>query len=207
MRSPLKIFRISAVSIIIKLNILVFLLWLFFSPEFMYLNFLVSWDSLQEGRPWTLVTSEFSHNYFFHLLVNMFAFYGFGLAMERHLGTKRFVLFYLMAAITASLGHSVVSNLILNRPGLPALGASGAVAGVILLFSLTYPKEKILLLGIIPLPAITAALLFVGLDLWGLSAQANGGSLPIGHGAHLGGALYGLIYFLFLKVSKSKPIQ
>lgn len=198
---------ISTVQIIIVLNLLVFVMWYVMSPEFMYLNFLVSWDAMLEGRYWTLLTSEFSHNYFFHLLINMFAFYGFGLAVESFLGSKKFIIFYIMAAITASLGHALVSYLLLDQPALPALGASGAVAGVILLFSLVYPKEKILLLGFIPLPAISAALLFVGLDLWGLFAQTQGGSLPIGHGAHLGGALYGLCYFLFLKLSRSQPIQ
>ena len=97
------------------------------------------------------------------------------------------------------VGHTL-SYEILHEPDIPALGASGAVAGVILLFSLMYPKQKILLLGIIPLPAITGALVFIGLDLWGLIAQAEGGGLPIGHGAHLSGAMVGIIYyFLFIR--------
>lgn len=200
-------YRPNAVLTIIKINFIVFALWYLLSPQFMYTNFLVSWDSLVEGRFWTLLTSEFSHNYLFHILVNMFAFYGFGMAVEDLLGTKRFIIFYLSAAIMASLAHSLVSHFLMHQSELPALGASGAIAGVILFFSLVYPKEKILLLGIIPLPAISAALVFVGLDLWGLFAQTQGESLPIGHGAHLGGALYGLLYFLFLKLRNSQPIR
>jgi membrane associated rhomboid family serine protease len=64
------------------------------------------------------------------------------------------------------------------------------------LFSLIFKKEKIYLLGFIPMPALVGALVFVGLDLWGLFAQAKGGGLPIGHGAHLGGAFAGLIFYL-----------
>jgi len=63
-----------------------------------------------------------------------------------------------------------------------------------------FPKERLLFFFLIPLPAMIAALIFVGLDLWGLSAQAHGGGLPIGHGAHLGGAFAGILYyFLFLR--------
>lgn len=196
MRKVLTYYRPTAVLTIIKLNLAVFILWLFFDPRFMYLNFLVSWHGVLEGRLWTLVTSVFSHNYLFHLFINMFAFYGFGMAVESELGTRRFIFFYLASGVTASLGHCLVSNYLLHQPALPALGASGAVAAVILYFSLRFPRERILLLGLIPLPAISAAFLFIGLDVWGLIAQTQGGQLPIGHGAHLGGAFFGLCYFL-----------
>ena len=46
---------------------------------------------------------------------------------------------------------------------------------------------------------MVGAILFVGLDVWGVIAQAGGGGLPIGHGAHLGGALAGLIYYFVLR--------
>lgn len=87
--------------------------------------------------------------------------------------------------------------MLLSEPSLPALGASGAIAGLILVFSLVFPKEKILLFGLVPIPALWGALAFVGLDIWGLVAQTKGGGLPIGHGAHLGGALSGFLYFRF----------
>ncbi len=90
----------------------------------------------------------------------------------------------------------MVSAFILGEPDLQALGASGAISGVILLFSMIFPKEKIFLFGILPLPALFCALIFIGLDIWGLVSQAGGGGLPIGHGAHLGGAAFGLLYYL-----------
>ena len=67
-----------------------------------------------------------------------------------------------------------------------------------MVFSLLFPKQKLLLFGIIPVSAILGALIFVGLDIWGLIAQAEGGGLPIGHGAHLGGALSGFLYYNFI---------
>jgi membrane associated rhomboid family serine protease len=194
-----KLYEPTAVRFIIKINIMIFFFWMFLPPEFMMENFLVSWTGLQEGRVWTVITSVFSHNLLFHLFLNMFAFYGFGMVVENLLGTKRFIIFYLAAGIVSSLSHSFLSYALLGQGSLPALGASGAVSAVILFFSLMFPKEKILLLGIIPMPAITAALLFVGWDIWGLVEQTQGGTLPIGHGAHLGGALFGLIYFLIYR--------
>jgi len=195
------------VPLFIALNLIVFGMWTFANDvqlEFMAKNFLVSWSALEEGRVWTLVTSVFSHNLFWHFFINMFVLNSFGSIIESTLGSMRFLRFYLIAGIVSSLGHSLVSAYLLQMPTLPALGASGSIAGTILLFALLFPRQKILILGIIPMPAIWGAIAFVGLDIWGLSAQMHGGGLPIGHGAHLGGALTGLIYyFLFLRNPKS----
>lgn len=190
--------RRLAVPTIIVLNVLVFFAWLYPSEnvvEFMIQNFLVSWTGLSEGRYWTLLTSAFSHNMFWHIFINMFVLQNFGSVLEQLIGSKAFLKFYLVAAVFSSFCHAFVSAWILHEPDIPALGASGAVSGLILVFSLVFPKEKILVLGLIPVPAIFGALLFIGLDVWGLIAQAGGGGLPIGHGAHLGGALAGIIYF------------
>jgi membrane associated rhomboid family serine protease len=94
-----------------------------------------------------------------------------------------------------------VSAFLIGDSTIAALGASGAISGVILLFSLMFPQEKIVLLGIIPIPALWASIFIVGLDLWGLFEQTRGASLPIGHAAHLGGALYGAVYY-FIKIRK-----
>lgn len=158
-------------------------------------NFLVSWDALIEGRWWVCVTSVFSHYLLLHLLINMLVLSSFGRVLEPFLGHMRFLVFYLAAGVFGSLMHAFVSAYLLDDPGLAALGASGAACGVVLLFSLLFPREKILLFGFIPVPALVGALAFVALDIWGLSAQAKGGGLPIGHGAHLGGAFVGIAYY------------
>ncbi|MCB9091352.1 MAG: rhomboid family intramembrane serine protease [Halobacteriovoraceae bacterium] len=160
---------------------------------------MVSWYALEDGRFWTLLTSVFSHNQLFHLLINMLVLYSFAPFMIDVLGNRRFLFFYLTAGISGSFFHCLTSMALLHHPELPALGASGAIAGVILLFSLLFPKQRLLFFGIIPIRALWGALLFVGIDLWGLIAQSSGGGLPIGHGAHLGGALVGLLYFFRLK--------
>jgi membrane associated rhomboid family serine protease len=190
------------ISFIIFLNILVYGLWFLLDFKFMYLNFLVSTSHLQAGFYWTLITSVFSHNMFFHLLINMFILRGFGTVLLQVLKLKRFLFFYVTAGIVSSLGHCLASSYLLGDPSLPALGASGAISGLLVLFSFLFPREKLLLFGLIPIPALIGALLFIGLDIFGLITQMKGSGLPIGHGAHLGGAIFGLIYFLLIHRSQ-----
>lgn len=191
----------NTVRTIIFINILVFLAWNIsgVEPDFMVNNFLVSWDGLMDGRIWTLITSVFSHNMFLHILINMYVLNSFGPIVLMTIGKRNFLIFYFGAGIFSSFCHAFISAFVLGHPEWPALGASGAIAGLILLFALLYPKEKLLLMGVIPMPAVWGAIAFVGLDIWGLVAQAGGHGLPIGHGAHLGGALAGMIYYLYIR--------
>ena len=184
-------------TLLILLNLVVYGMWLGLNQDFMAAHFLVSWSALVDGRVWVLLTSVFSHVMVLHLFINMFVLNSFGRFLEQFLGPKFYLSFYIVAGLISSFSHAALSNYLLGQPDLPALGASGAIAGLVLLFSLTFPKEKIVLFGIIPVPALVGAVAFVGLDLWGLAAQAEGGGLPIGHGAHLGGAFTGLLAYLF----------
>jgi membrane associated rhomboid family serine protease len=186
------------VNAIVVANVAVFLLWLLplVPLDAMGEHFLVSWSHLAAGRPWVLLTAVFSHNMLFHLLINMIVLVSFGPSLERLMGRTRFLLFYLTAGIVGSFAHAAVSQFLIGRPAQAALGASSAIAGVLLLFALAFPRARVLLFFVIPLPAIVAALAFVAIDIWGLIAQVEGAGLPIGHGAHLGGALTGVTYFI-----------
>lgn len=195
------------VPLLIVLNIAVFLVWTTTNGqriEFMERNFVVSWESLAEGRWWTALSAVFSHYMFLHLLFNMLVLKSFGQIMEELLGSKFFIVFYLIAGVVSSLVHAAVSYAILGHPNMGALGASGAIAGVLLLFCLMFPRQKILLFAIIPIPALWGAIAFIGIDLWGVFAQSQGGGFPIGHGAHLGGSLCGLLCYFFY-IRKKKP--
>lgn len=205
--------RTPAVSVIIALNVLVFLAWqaAFMMPglqKFMLTNFLVSTSHVAHGLVWTLVTAAFSHNEIWHLAINMFVLWSFGTVLERLWGSRTFVTFYLVAAVFASVCHCLVSTFLMHNSDIPALGASGAVSGLLLAYALSFPRHKILLMGIVPVPALLGVLAFVGIDLWGLFAQTRGGGLPIGHGAHLGGALAGAVmYFFFLKGTRPPEVE
>lgn len=199
------------VRITIAVCSVIFMCWQFTETRpFMPEHFLVSFEALNEGRFWTLFTSMYSHNMLLHFFINMYVLWSFGSFLETFLGHFRFAAFYILAGLMGSLSHALTSMYFMGDPQLPALGASGAIAGIILVFSLCFPREKILLLGILPLPAIVGAFLFIGLDLWGLYEQSQGHGLPIGHGAHLGGAFTGLFIFLFYirpRILKARKIR
>ena len=194
--------KLRALPAIVGINVAVFLLWLVAAHgsdlwAFLATNFLVSTHRLEGGLWWTLVTAAFSHRELWHLALNLIVLWSFGSVMERLVGIRVFVGFYLLAAVVSSASHCFVSSVFLGDDRLAALGASGAVSGVLIAFALLFPRHKILLFGVIPIPALVGALLFVALDVWGLVAQTKGGALPIGHGAHLGGALCGALFWLF----------
>jgi membrane associated rhomboid family serine protease len=203
--------RLIAVPAIIAVNVVVFLAWMASSVDptlerVMATNFLVSTTRLQAGYVWTLLTSAFSHIELWHIAINMFVLWSFGSLLERLWGTRVFVVFYLAAAVVASASHCFVSSSIMGDGNISALGASGAVSGLLLAFALLFPEHRILVFGVIPVPALVGALAFVAIDLWGLFAQSRGGGLPIGHGAHLGGALCGLIFWAsYLRTRFKRP--
>src|SRR5262245_26909027 len=97
------------VPVLLALNTIVYLMWLLLGRSpFMLQNFLVGGQALVEGRYWTLLTSEFSHVAFFHFFINMYVLATFGSIVEYVIGSWRFVVFYLVAAIVASISHAAV---------------------------------------------------------------------------------------------------
>ncbi len=192
--------RLIAVPVIIAVNALVFMAWQAARvdptlEQVMVANFLISTNHLLHGYVWTLLTAAFSHIDLWHVALNMIVLWSFGSVLERLCGVRTFVVFYLVAALVASVSHCFVSSVLLGDPAINALGASGAVSGLLLAFALLFPKHRILIFGIIPIPALIGALAFVAIDLWGLFAQSQGGGVGIGHGAHLGGALCGFLFW------------
>ncbi|MFK7741441.1 MAG: rhomboid family intramembrane serine protease [Planctomycetota bacterium] len=196
------------VAVTIAINVLVFLMWQLAQPdtarptalaEFAFENFMVSTSHLEHGYVWTLLTSAYSHIDLWHVLVNMFVLGSFGLALERLWGWRTFLSFYLICSVVGSLSHCL-SSAVLIGDARPALGASGAVCGLLMAFGLHFPQSKILVFGIIPVPALVGVLAFVAFDIWGLIEQGRGGGAPIGHGAHLGGGLAGAVmWFAWLR--------
>lgn len=139
----------------------------------------------------TLFTSLFIHGDILHLTGNMLFLWIFGNNVEDFLGHIRFLIFYLLSGIIASITHILTDINSLT----PMIGASGAIAGVLAAYLLLYPRAKILTLILFPffiqivrIPAV----IFIG--LWFvfqiLSASTGGG---IAWYAHIGGFVSGLV--------------
>jgi membrane associated rhomboid family serine protease len=141
--------------------------------------------------PLTLLTAMFLHGGIFHLLGNMLYLWIFGNNIEDYLGSFRFVLFYLLSGLGASLTHIIFNP----NSQVPMIGASGAIAGVLGAYLILYPRANVLTLvflfffiRIIPIPAALV------LGFWFLLQIMNVG---MGGGvawwAHIGGFLVGIL--------------
>lgn len=140
-------------------------------------------------RPWTVVTYMFVHGGFLHILFNMFALYIFGPRLEVELGSKRFLLLYFISGISGGLLSLVF------MPTTPIIGASGAVFGVSLGYAYFWPRDKMLIWGILPMETRWLVVLMTIMSLYGGFTGFESG---IAHFAHLGGFLGGFLYLRWL---------
>jgi len=136
------------------------------------------------------LTYAFAHdpNGFMHILCNMLVLFFFGPPLERLYGKAEFTLFYLASAVFGG----IVWNVMHFGASAAALGASGAITALVILFAFNFPNVRLLLWGIIPLPAWLAGVLFVLYDMFGsVSAVDN-----VAHEIHISGAVFAACYFL-----------
>lgn len=159
---------------------------------------------------WQLGTYMFLHGNFMHLFLNMYALLIFGVPVEQAWGSRRFLIFYLFTGIGA--GITILSlNTFLGgiNYSMATIGASGAVFGLLLAFGMLFPDAEILLFFILPIKAKFLVFLYGGIELYSLIASS--GQSPISHAGHLGGILFGIIYFLIIRkrgiTFKSKLIK
>ncbi len=158
---------------------------------------------------WRFIGFQFLHGSFGHLLFNMIALYFFGPIVEKYLGGKRYLAFYLLCGmcgallyLVLNLGGVVVSllahrnvavpGLLFNSMATPLVGASAGVFGVLMAGAFLVPNAVVLLFFILPMRLATLAYAFVALAL---VAVLFGGQNSGGEAGHLGGAIAGF-YFI-----------
>ncbi|HXQ27854.1 MAG TPA: rhomboid family intramembrane serine protease [Gemmatimonadales bacterium] len=140
-------------------------------------------------RPWTVVTYMFLHAGLWHLVFNMLALYFFGPRVEGRIGTQQFFGLYgvsgLLGAITS-----------LATPSAAIVGASAAIFGVMFAYARYWPRDLILVWGIVP---IQARWFVIGMTALSLYAGFGGAQAGVAHFAHLGGFLGGWLYVRWLE--------
>jgi len=156
-------------------------------------------------QAFSLLSFMFIHGGFFHLLGNMWSLYIFGDNVEDRLGSFRYLLFYLLCGFASGIAH-----LVLNwHSQVPTIGASGAIAGVMGAYMISFPRSKILTL--IPIfiffPLVEVPAVFF-LGVWFLfqflNAASTAGQGGIAWWAHIGGFIFGIIFLrLFLSLGES----
>jgi membrane associated rhomboid family serine protease len=133
-----------------------------------------------------MITSGFIHADPFHLFMNMLALFFLGPALEVTIGTWAYLGVYLASLLGGSL-WTVMEHY--RESEYRALGASGAVSGVISAAAIIYPLSTIRVFFALPMPFIVFAGLYIGWSAWAATSRVRDG---IGHAAHLGGALTGV---------------
>ncbi len=182
---------------IILVNVVVFLLELAGGDTFVQQWSVIPAD-IVAGRHWvTLVTAMFMHAGWMHIFGNMVFLWAFGPAIEDAMGRPRYLAFYLLSGLAASLAQSAA----MSGSTVPNLGASGAIAGVMGAFLITYPRDQtrtLFLFGWFSRITIIPAALLIG--FWFLSqlfnqvgavagVQAGG----VAYMAHVGGFIFGAV--------------
>lgn len=183
-RNPLELYGYN--NVIIALITIMFALTLIFRPIFSIL-------ALQPYefylRPWQLVTSIFLHGSFDHFLINTLVLFFFGNELERRVGGKKYLEIFFLSGLFGNIMFIIFSYASQTFPS--AVGASGAIYGIMGALAILAPEIRVLLFFFIPMNIRMAVLLFALYDLLMTPFSVFTG---VAHIAHLGGLVIGLYY-------------
>ena len=177
-------------------------------PIEIFLNYSLGLMPLGHGfYPWQLVTYQFMHANFSHLLYNMFALWMFGMEVEHVWGSRRFLWFYLLCGVAAGISQLILAPLLepssvisITGAGIPTVGASGAVYAVLVAFAMMFPDRYIFIYFLLPIKAKYLIILLIAFGIFSVGAESAVANL-----AHLGGAAAGFVYVIYL--SRHYPFQ
>ena len=182
-------------------------------PGFTELFFLVPSEALS-GSYWQFITHMFLHGDPAHIGWNMLALFIFGGVVEKELGWKRYLFLYMVSGIGSALFYAGLALIGLVPPfvsasgalipamEIPSLGASGAIFGVLTSFAFLFPNMPLFIL-FVPIP-IKAKYVVAGFIVFSLFAGLTGIMPGIGHFAHLGGIVVGILFMLYWKRLKKE---
>jgi membrane associated rhomboid family serine protease len=199
-------FPIVTTSIVL-LNVVVFLLELGGGEEFVNQWSVIPAD-IVAGRHWiTILTAMFMHGGWMHIIGNMIFLWAFGPEIEDAMGPLRYLAFYLLGGLVATAAQIALSA----SSTVPNLGASGAIAGVMGAFIVTFPRDRIktlLFFGFFVTVTVIPAALLIG--FWILTqlfsqvgSVANVQSGGVAYMAHIGGFFFGAIAAKLFEGSRS----
>jgi membrane associated rhomboid family serine protease len=161
--------------------------------RYLALNPLVGIDSAGiefSFKIWQLITYQFMHGDFVHILFNMFMLWMFGMEIENIMGSRKFLLFYLVSGVGAGLLQLIGAPLFSNSLGY-TIGASGAVYGVMIAFGMFFPDRYIFIYFLIPVKAKYLIAFLVIIEFFSVREASL-----VAHMAHIGGAITAFVFIL-----------
>ncbi len=207
----------SVTATLLIINVVVFVVQTL-APRILPLDYFgLSYAGLHRGFVWQLVTFQFLHGGFFHLLLNSLGIFTFGLAVEQMLGPRRYLQLYLVSGLVGGLVH-VLGGLILPqqfgvivqgefRLYVPVVGASAGLFGLIAAFATMFPERNltVYLFFVFPVTVSAKVLLGVSVGISVLGILVDKGN--IAHGAHAGGMLGGWVMLRFFARPPARPAK
>jgi len=188
-----------AVKWLLIINVAVFLVTFMITP---LAKFSLTWFSVYPVNVgtslqfWRLITYQFLHdtNDFGHIFVNMLVLFFFGPMLERLWGSKKFLIFFLICGAMGGIFYPFLTFIGWLPVG-HLIGASGAILGILAAGAILFPRMRVWVLGIFPIPMMFLAITFALISIMTLLRPdkfANAG----GQAAHLAGMVTGAIYVL-----------
>jgi membrane associated rhomboid family serine protease len=144
-----------------------------------------------------LFTSMFMHGGIAHLLGNMWFLWIFGDNVEDEIGRIKFVFFYLLSGVAGAVTHVVLNA----QSGIPMVGASGAISGVLGAYLVLHPKARVKMffgLFLFRLPAWVYLLIWAGLQGLALTQASKTAGMGVAYWAHIGGFVAGMFLSIFV---------
>jgi membrane associated rhomboid family serine protease len=139
---------------------------------------------------WQLITYQFMHGSFTHILFNMFMLWMFGMEIEHMMGSRKFLVFYLVCGLGAGIFQLLLPPLLSEGVG-QTIGASGAVFGVMIAFAMYFPERYVFVYFLIPIKTKYLMAILVVIEFMSVGNQS-----VVAHLAHIGGAITGVILIL-----------
>jgi membrane associated rhomboid family serine protease len=191
--------KLSPAEIIIAINVLVF--FLMGDSRSLRNSFTVSMKNISEAKIWTMLTYAFVHDNFMHLLFNCIALYSIR-DLNQLIGNKGFLQLYFVAAVCSActfliqftiqhqMSQGVRERMLQFNSSI--VGASGAICGLFTYFALCYPYSRILIMFVLPVPALTAVKGFAIFEAFRLFFNV---SPYFSASGHLGGIMGGCLFY------------
>ncbi|MGL4982669.1 MAG: rhomboid family intramembrane serine protease [Treponemataceae bacterium] len=189
LRKPFTYSFSNVTLIIIAINIGVY----FLSTLMPVLKFLFSLrvrSVIENGMYWQFFTYMFMHASPSHVIFNMLGLFFFGLSVERSIGSKEFLLLYMISGIFCGILTFVVYYFT-GRWSVFLLGASGALYAILFAFAVLFPRSNIYVWGILPVPSPLMVLIYGGISLFSLQSQDG-----VAHFTHFAGFILSWVYLL-----------
>jgi len=183
----------SATTTLLAINWVVFLVFLILNPIFLDRYLALSLEGLRHGFVWQLITFQFLHGGWMHIIFNSLGLFFIGRAVESMLGARRFIHLYLLCGIVGGLLQMAFAAAMPLRYGGGVVGASAGVFGLLGTFSMmNWSNRFIMFIYFFPVPMTGRTLLWISLILTAIGVAFPSGN--VAYASHLGGLLMGIAW-------------